>query len=114
MVDEPDGEIRTPLSGTLPERFMTDGTDGDEGVRVWLVERDYNDKGLVTLSYATTDGDRQWRVSKAAAALSQMAVTAARDVDPDSLSPVEREDRRERYRTEARRMADRHDPEEEV
>jgi len=92
---------------------MTDGGADDDRVRVWLVERDYNDKGLVTLSYATPDGDRHWSVSKAAAALSGMAVTAARDVDPDSLSPVE-EALRERYRTEARRMADRHDPDEEV
>jgi hypothetical protein len=93
---------------------MTDGGADDDRVRVWLVERDYNDKGLVTLSYATPDGDREWSVSKAAAALSQTTVTAAREVDPESLSPVESTDRRERYRTEARRMADRHDPDEAV
>lgn len=95
------------------------GGEGDDpgdpaGIRVWLVERDYNDKGLVTLVYATPDGTRQWRVSKAAAALSHLSVTAARSVEPGSLSPVESGDRRERYRAEVDRMSDRHDPDDVV
>lgn len=95
--------------GSVDREVGGEATDDGE-VRVWLVERDYNDKGLVTLAYATPDGDRTWRVSKSAAALSGTSVTAARTVDPESLSPVEEPDRRDRYRTEARRMAERHDP----
>lgn len=94
---------------------MADDSDPeDDAVRVWLVERDYNDKGLVTLAYATTDGEHQRRLHKSSNALSQNPATAAMTVDPDSLTPVEDQDRREWYRTEARRMADRHDPDEEV
>ncbi|PSP79023.1 hypothetical protein BRC81_06000 [Halobacteriales archaeon QS_1_68_20] len=80
-------------------------------IRCWLVEREYTDKGLVTLVYATTGGDRKLVEQRAANRLRD--VTAARDVEPDRLEPTE-DDERERYASEAQRMADRHDPDETV
>lgn len=85
----------------------------DDVVRLWLVDRDYDDKGLVTLVYATRDGEGRRRFEWAAASLGRREVTAAIDSDPADLDPVPA-DLRERYRKEARRMADRHDPDEEV
>ncbi len=86
-------------------------TDVTEPVRCWLVERKYTDKGLVTLVYATTDGDRKLVEQRAANRLGD--VTAARDVDADRLE-APAADERDRYASEASRMADRHDPDEAV
>ncbi|MFB6123243.1 MAG: hypothetical protein ABEJ78_07270 [Haloferacaceae archaeon] len=84
--------------------------------RLWLVERDYNDKGLIELVYATTDGDRVRRRARAPAALQRRgaAVTAAIDVDADTLEPVDDPDLRDRYASEATRMAEGHDPDDAV
>jgi len=91
-----------------------DAERGEEGpVRLWLVDRSYDDKGLVRVVYATTDGERCRRFEWAAASLAKRDVTAAREADPGDLDAVD-EDLRDRYREEARRMADRHDPDEEV
>jgi hypothetical protein len=46
--------------------------------------------------------------------LDRTPVTAARDVDPDDLSPVDDEGRRERYRTEAERVQENNDPDDEI
>lgn len=86
----------------------------DDGVRVWLVEREYSDKGLVTLVYATPDGERALRSNRSTNMLTKQGVTAATDADPEKLSPVDDADRRERYAQEAQRMADKHDPDDEV
>jgi hypothetical protein len=75
--------------------------------RVWLVERSVDDRGLLTLVYATPDGERALRLERSPHTLGE--VTAAMDVDPDRLGPVEAE-RRERYSREAARVADRNDP----
>ncbi len=83
-------------------------------MRCWLVERDYDDKGLVRLVYATPAGDRRIVQERSAAMLSRTEVTAAIDADPDRLEPVTDEATRDRYRTEVDRMADRHDPDEAV
>ena len=77
--------------------------------RVWLVSRTYTDRDLVVLEYATRDGARYLRRELAARAI-DAEVTAARDVDPERLHPVDDEATRERYREEAERMAARHDP----
>jgi hypothetical protein len=82
----------------------------DDGVRVWLVERSYSDKGLVTLVYATPDGDRHVRMQRSSNMLRNSAVTAGMAVDPDRLSPVTDEAERERFAAEAGRMRERHDP----
>jgi hypothetical protein len=88
----------------------------EESVTLWLVERDYNDKGLIELVYATTDGERVRRRARAPAALQRRgsAVTAAIDADADTLDSVDDADLRERYAKEATRMADQHDPDEAV
>ena len=81
-------------------------------VRAWLVYRDYNDKGLYVLEYATTDGEHVLRQHKSPVVVDD--VTAAVAVDPDKLEAVDDAATRERYATEASRMAERHDPDEAV
>jgi hypothetical protein len=82
-------------------------------VRVWLVDRTYNDKGMIELVYATTDGERYHHRQLSEQMLVTTAVTAAEDVGEDRLEPTAAEDR-EHYGAEAARMADEHDPDEEV
>lgn len=82
--------------------------------RVWLVDRTYSDKGLVTLVYATLDGRRSITMQRSATMLANTDVTAAEDVEPAELTAVDDEATRERYATEATRMRDRHDPADEV
>lgn len=88
---------------------MTDG----ETERLWLVEREYSDKGMVNLVYASTDGRRHLRKQFSEQMLTRTDVTAARDVERDRLEPTH-EDDQDRYATEARRMAERHDPDDPV
>ena len=83
-------------------------------VRVWLVERDYNDRDLIIHLYATPDGDRVFRRELAAAAMDRMSVTAARDVPEDDLESVDDAETRERYAEEAGRMADEHAPTDDI
>ncbi|WP_134668545.1 hypothetical protein [Halorussus marinus] len=86
-----------------------------DDVQLWLVERTYTDKGLVTLVYATPDGERRFRRQRSANALRQTGgVTAAITADPDDLHPVEDPETRERYADEAARMAADRDPDETV
>jgi hypothetical protein len=87
--------------------------EADDSVRCWLVERDYNDKGLVTLVYATPDGDRYVQQHRSSQMLSRNGVTAATDVPADRLEPVD-DDRRQRYAAEVDRLAGDHDPDDEV
>ncbi len=82
--------------------------------RVWLVERDYSDKGLVTLVYATTDGAAHVRMQRSATMLQREPVTAALDVSSNRLTAVADSADRERYAGEAERMATRHDPDDTV
>jgi len=84
-------------------------------LQLWLVDRTYTDKGLVTLVYATTDGERRLRRQRSMNALRQSdGVTAAITADPEDLQPVEEPETRERYADEAARMAERHAPDETV
>jgi len=86
-----------------------------ETERLWLVERTYDDKGLISLAYATTGGESVRRIERAPIAVERSGgVTAAVDADPDALEPVTDADLRERYATEATRMAERHDPDETI
>lgn len=90
---------------------MSEGSE--ETVQVWLVERGYTNRDLITLAYATPDGERALHKEQAAATMGQgSAPTAARDVDPERLSPVTDEETRERYRQEAERTMDKYDPDE--
>jgi len=86
----------------------------EDSQQVWLVEREYSDKGLLTLVYATPDGERYLRSNRSSNMLNNAGVTAAKDVDADRLEPVEDPDRRERYAREAERVAERHAPDDEL
>ncbi|MDG5819642.1 hypothetical protein [Natronococcus sp. A-GB7] len=83
-----------------------------EEIRCWLVEREYDDKGLVTLTYATPDGESIYRRELAASAAS--GVTAAKGLTPDQLEAVADEETRDRYATEADRTASNYDPDEPI
>jgi hypothetical protein len=91
-----------------------DRQDSDGDRRVWLVERTYTDKGLVSLVYATTDGAHAVQRQRSTNALQRAGVTAATTVDSESLDPVDDDGTREQYADEAERMADRHDPDDAV
>jgi hypothetical protein len=83
--------------------------------QLWLVERTYTDKGLVSLVYATTDGERCLHKQRSMNMLRQGAdVTAATEADAADLESVEDAETRERYASEATKMADQHDPDEAV
>lgn len=79
--------------------------------RVWLVFREYTDKGMLSLVYATVDGERTFTKQRAMHAGDP---TAALEVDPDDLDPVEDSQNRASYTQEAKRMRNRHDPEDQV
>jgi len=85
----------------------------DDAVRVWLVERTYSDdeQNVIVLTYATADGERYFRKERALTSFTDVRdTTAAVDAEPENLGAVEDPDLRERYATEARRMAEHHDP----
>lgn len=86
----------------------------DDTVRCWLVDRVSGDENLITLVYATPDGERQLTKQLSFQLLSRKPTTAAIDVDPEKLEPTVDDDERERYATQARTMADTHDPDDEV
>lgn len=83
-------------------------------VRVWMVERTYDDRNLVTVVYATPDGERYLRKELSGSMLSRTAVTAAIDADPGRLVGVEDDDTRDRYATEASSIAAQYDPDDEL
>lgn len=82
--------------------------------RCWLVERDFQHEDLVTLVYATPDGERQLTRQRSTTMLRQAPPTAAASIAEADLEPVPDADLRERYAREAERMADRYDPDDEV
>ncbi|WP_148680579.1 hypothetical protein [Halovivax ruber] len=85
----------------------------DETVRCWLVERTFDDRNLVTLVYATPDGERYQRKERSATSLQgDNAATAAVDIEVADLEPVPDPETRERYATEASRVAESTDPDE--
>jgi hypothetical protein len=100
---------------------MTEDSDetSEEGetetIRVWMVERGYTNRDLITLVYATPDGKRALHNERAAATMGRgSGVSAARDVDSERLSPVTEEETVERYRQEAKRTIEGYDPDETI
>jgi hypothetical protein len=89
-------------------------SEGGGTVRCWLVDRRSPDENLVTLVYATRDGQRHLQKQLSFQLLTRNPVTAAVDVDPGKLEPTPDPDQRERYATQAQAMADEHDPDDEV
>ena len=82
-----------------------------DDVVVWLVRREYTDKGLITLEYATPDGSRSFvkQISP-----ESPDPTAAKTLDATELAPVEDPDEQARFASEAERMQERHDPDDTV
>ncbi|WP_436923270.1 hypothetical protein [Halosimplex amylolyticum] len=85
----------------------------DDSVRCWLVDRQSRDENLVTLVYATPDGERHVTKQLSFQLLTRKPTTAAIDVDADRLEPTP-DDERDRYATQAQSMAEKHDPDDEV
>ena len=81
--------------------------------QLWLVEREYTDKGVVNLVYATEDGTQYFRKQLSQQLLARTEVTAGRTVETGKLAETH-EDDRERFASEARRMAEKHDPDDAV
>lgn len=94
--------------------MVGNATTGDTTIRCWLVERNVDDRGLVRLVYATPDGERAYRRDVSSTLLSEVDVTAARDVTTDQLEPVTDETTRERYAHEVTRLRENEDPDEEI
>ena len=93
----------------------TNDEEEAETVRVWMVERGYTNRDLITLVYATPDGERALRNERAAATMGHgSGVSAARDIDPDRLSPVADGETVERYRREVERTVEKYDPDETI
>lgn len=90
---------------------MASGSNEDE-VRVWLVERGYNNRDLIILKYATPSGEEIFQKEVASQALD--TVTAGRDVAPTNLAAVDEPDLQERYATEVERMKEKHEPDDPV
>ena len=81
----------------------------------WLVERSYNDRDLVTLVYATPDGERAHtkEIPMTAIAHGNVSVTAAKQVDESDLEPVD-DETQPRYREEVERVREDYAPGEEI
>jgi hypothetical protein len=89
-------------------------SDETEAVRVWLVERGYNNRDLIILKYATPDGEQLFRRELASQAIGVDTVTAAKDVPHSDLEAVDDPDIQERYEAEVTRMTDKHDPDDSI
>lgn len=83
--------------------------------RLWLVERDYDDRNLISFVYATPDGERELRKELSVTLLRQRGepMTAAVDVDDEETSVVDPADR-ERYAAEATKMCEQHAPDDPI
>ena len=81
--------------------------------RVWLVERTYSDdeQNLIILTYATPDGRQDFRKERALTSFSgdHRETPVSLTVPADNLGVVDDPDTRERYETEATRMAAEYD-----
>lgn len=89
----------------------------DSSVRVWLVERTYSDdeQNLIILTYATPDGAQYFRKERALTSFTDTRGTkAGLLVAPNNLGAVEDDQRREQYAAEAQRMAESHDPDDNI
>lgn len=83
-------------------------------MRLWLVEREYDARQTVSLTYASEDGERYYRRQASVELLGRKPATAAVEHSESDLEAVESDETKERYAAEARRMAERYDPDEEV
>ncbi len=96
----------------------TERSSDDDNVRVWLVERTYSDDelNLIILVYATEDGRYYHRRERALTSFTgpARATKAGLCVSPDAVGTVDDPETQGRYATEARRMAEQHEPDDDV
>jgi hypothetical protein len=83
--------------------------------RLWLVERSYDDRNLISFTYATVDGTKQLRKELSMTLLQRRSrpITAAIEADEEELGAVDEPDR-EQFAAEASKMASEHDPDDEI
>ncbi|RQG95156.1 hypothetical protein [Natrarchaeobius chitinivorans] len=94
---------------------MNDSSSSGSTEQCWLVEREFGDRNVVTIVYATADGSRYLHRERSTASLRNGSpVTAAVEVPEDDLEAVRDEDRRERYATEANRTETQFDPDDPI
>ncbi|TYT63175.1 hypothetical protein [Natrialba swarupiae] len=87
----------------------------DAPVQCWFVEREFGDRNVVTIVYATPDGSRYQQRERSSASLrTGSPVTAAVEIPESALEPVDDEETRTRYATEAERTANRYAPDDPV
>ncbi|WP_121823428.1 hypothetical protein [Halostella salina] len=88
----------------------------DETTRVWLVERTFvrDELGLVSLVYATPDGERYYQRQISASGHTGAGADVTREVSTADLQHVDDEETAERYASEVDRMQEHHDPEDTV
>lgn len=96
----------------MPQPDRTVSTD--DTVRCWLVDREYDDRDLVTLTYATPDGTQKRVYQRASTLLRDNPATAAITVDPTDLTPVTDPDTRDRYASEATRIESEYQPDDTI
>jgi hypothetical protein len=111
--------MESDTTSTTGTKTATAGTNDVEETQVWMVERTYSadSPNILVVVYATLDGTRylqkEWAFNRYGSSPGP-TVTAARDVETARLSAVEGPDTQDRYRTEAERMRERHDPDDTV
>lgn len=91
--------------------------ESEETVQVWLVERTYSDdeQNLIILTYATPDGSRYFRKERALTSFTDTrGTTAAVEAEPNNLGSTDDDELQNRYAAEAERMADVHDPDDQI
>lgn len=81
----------------------------EETVQCWLVKRDFWDEDLITLVYATEDGQLHHQRQLSGAMLYEIEVTAGKRFQRSELEPTPPDDQQQ-YKQEATRMAQQHDP----
>lgn len=84
-------------------------------VQLWMVDRTYDDKGMVRVTYATTDGERTFQREFAEQQLYRKghSVTAAVHVEEDRVHETPA-DEKAQFAAEASRMAETHDPDDAI
>ena len=111
-------QVRAPSSARTSSLAVVYQYDRrSDPVRVWLVERTCSDdeQNTIILTYATTDGKRDFRKERALTSFGDVRDTrAAVDVDPGDLGAVDDSGTVEQYAAEAQRTEEQHDPDEVV
>ncbi|WP_435359982.1 hypothetical protein [Haloarchaeobius sp. DFWS5] len=83
-------------------------------VQCWLAERTFDDRNLVTIVYATDDGERYVQQERSANSLTRNPVTAGKEVPVENLEATPDEETRERYAKEVSRTAEQYGPDDAI